>query len=58
MDLGFETKNSTSIDDYLKMIKLKTAVLIGCALKMGSIVGDTSIINQDLFGYDKFQKLT
>jgi geranylgeranyl diphosphate synthase type II len=51
MDLGFETINSTSIDDYLKMIKLKTAVLIGCALKMGSIVGDTSIINQDLF-YD------
>ena len=41
-DVHFETKIETSIEDYLKMIKLKTAVLIGCALKMGAYISDAS----------------
>jgi len=38
-DMDFETKQDVSIDQYLQMIKFKTAVLLGCSLKMGAIVG-------------------
>ena len=31
-----------SIDDYLKMIEYKTAVLVGASLQMGAIVAQTS----------------
>lgn len=41
-DIDFETKKETSIEDYLKMIKLKTGVLLGCALKMGAYVSEGS----------------
>tara|TARA_B100000989_G_scaffold259358_1_gene209521 strand:- start:963 stop:1931 length:969 start_codon:yes stop_codon:yes gene_type:complete len=41
-DIDFETKKETSIEDYLKMIKLKTGVLLGCALKMGAYVSGGS----------------
>lgn len=34
-DIDFETLSETTIEAYLEMIRLKTAVLIGCALKMG-----------------------
>ena len=37
-DIDFEERNDVTIKEYLKMIELKTAVLIGCALKMGAIV--------------------
>lgn len=39
-DMEFETKNKVSIDEYLKMVRLKTAVLIGGALKIGAIIGN------------------
>jgi geranylgeranyl diphosphate synthase, type II len=38
-DMNFETLSSVSIDDYLKMIELKTAVLLGCSLKIGALIG-------------------
>ena len=38
-DMDFETSATVSIDDYLKMIELKTAVLLGCSLKIGAIIG-------------------
>jgi len=38
-DMDFESINKVSIDDYLTMIKYKTAVLLGCSLKMGAIIG-------------------
>ena len=38
-DLDFEKNNEFNIDDYIKMTRLKTAVLIGCCLKMGAIIG-------------------
>ena len=41
-DMDFETSNTVSIDDYLKMIELKTAVLLGCSLKIGAIIGAAS----------------
>jgi len=45
LDMNFETSTTVSIDDYLKMIELKTAVLLGCSLKMGAILANASSDN-------------
>jgi geranylgeranyl diphosphate synthase, type II len=38
-DMNYETLPKVSIQQYIKMIELKTAVLLGGALKIGAIVG-------------------
>ncbi len=38
-DMDFEDTLDVSIDEYLEMIRLKTAVLIACSLKMGALIG-------------------
>lgn len=38
-DMDFETRNDVSIEEYLKMIELKTSVLIAGGLKIGAIIG-------------------
>lgn len=38
-DLDFETQLEVTQGDYLEMVRLKTAVLIGCSLKMGALIG-------------------
>ena len=38
-DVDFETQTQVSQEAYLEMIRLKTAVLVGCALKMGAVIG-------------------
>ena len=37
-DMDFETITSVSQEEYIEMIRLKTAVLVGCALQMGAII--------------------
>lgn len=37
-DMDFETQKEVSIDDYLQMIRLKTAVLLACSVKLGAIL--------------------
>ena len=37
-DMNFETRQDVSIPDYMLMIRLKTAVLIACSLKLGAIL--------------------
>ena len=37
-DMEFETREDVTREEYIEMIRLKTAVLIGCALKMGAII--------------------
>lgn len=37
-DMEFEARHRVSEQEYMDMIRLKTAVLLGCALKMGAIV--------------------
>lgn len=39
-DIDFETRDKVSIQEYLKMIEYKTAVLVGASLKMGAIVAN------------------
>lgn len=50
-DMEFESRLDVSIDEYIEMIRLKTAVLLGCALKEGAIVGGGSKDDADLL-YD------
>jgi geranylgeranyl diphosphate synthase type II len=38
-DLDFETQSEITQDEYLEMIRLKTAVLVGCSLEMGALIG-------------------
>ena len=39
LDMEFETRDDVSIEEYIEMIRLKTAVLLGGAMKLGAIVG-------------------
>ncbi len=42
MDMDFEIRQEVSIEDYIEMIRLKTAVLLGAALKFGGIIAGAS----------------
>jgi geranylgeranyl diphosphate synthase, type II len=46
-DVDFETRSDVTIAEYLKMIEYKTAVLVGAAMKMGAIVADASVSDQN-----------
>lgn len=39
-DMEFETRNDVTEDEYIEMIRLKTSVLLACALKIGAILAD------------------
>lgn len=41
-DMDFETRNNVTEDEYIEMIRLKTSVLLACALKIGAILGGAS----------------
>ena len=41
-DMDFETQKKVTISDYLEMIRLKTAVLVGHSLKTGAWIGNAS----------------
>ena len=47
-DMNFEKKNNVTLDEYLKMIHLKTAVLLGGSMQVGAIVARTSKNNTQL----------
>ncbi|MFK5878486.1 MAG: polyprenyl synthetase family protein [Flavobacteriaceae bacterium] len=42
MDIDFETRNDVTIEEYIKMISLKTSVLVAAALKMGAVIANAS----------------
>ena len=46
-DIDFETRHEVSIEEYLKMIEYKTAVLVGAAMKMGAIIANASTEDQN-----------
>ena len=39
MDMDFEKEDQVRIDEYLKMIELKTSVLVGAAMQIGALLG-------------------
>ena len=54
-DMDFENIDFVPMSDYLKMIGLKTAVLIACAAKLGAIIAEAPAQECDLlykYGYD------
>ena len=55
LDLEFESRDDVTEEEYIEMIRLKTSVLLGCALKMGAIIGEASEQDADIlyrFGTD------
>lgn len=48
LDMEFEQREDVSEQEYLEMIRLKTAVLLGCALKCGAIIADAPERDVDL----------
>lgn len=43
LDMDFEQRNDVSEEEYIEMIRLKTAVLLGFALQAGALSGGTSL---------------
>lgn len=41
-DMEFETRTDVTEDEYIEMIRLKTSVLLACAMKIGAILGGAS----------------
>jgi geranylgeranyl diphosphate synthase type II len=50
-DVDFEVRDDVTIEEYLKMIEYKTAVLVAAAMKMGAIIAEASKENANLI-YD------
>lgn len=41
-DMDFESRTDVTEEEYIEMIRLKTSVLLACALKIGAILGGAS----------------
>ena len=46
-DMTFETRNDVTEDEYIEMIRLKTSVLLACALKIGALLADAPKADAD-----------
>lgn len=46
-DMEFETRDDVSEQEYIEMIRLKTSVLLACALKIGAIMADADVEDQE-----------
>ena len=54
LDMNYEKLHMVSIPEYLKMIELKTAVLLGGSLKIGALIGGADEKNaQNLYDFGK-----
>lgn len=47
MDMDFEDRTDVNISDYIEMIRLKTAVLLGCSLQLGALVAKATDENAE-----------
>ena len=55
LDMDFESQSNVTLDEYMNMIRLKTAVLLAASLKLGAMAGGASDKDADLlyhFGID------
>jgi geranylgeranyl diphosphate synthase type II len=54
LDMDFEKTGFISLNQYLHMIELKTAVFLAASLRMGAIIGGASEENQEnIYGFGK-----
>ena len=54
IDMNFEKRNDVTVDEYIDMITLKTAVLLGCSLNLGAAVANAN--DSDLENIYEFGK--
>ena len=47
LDVEFETRNDVREEEYIEMIRLKTSVLLACAVKIGAILAGASEEDQE-----------
>lgn len=47
-DMDFESRNNVTVEEYLEMIRLKTAVLIASSLKIGALLANANKEDADL----------
>ena len=53
-DMDFENREDVTVQEYVEMISLKTAVLLGCSLKMGALLGRAKAEESDaLYNFGK-----
>ena len=45
-DMDFESRDDVSLDEYIEMIRLKTAVMPATALRLGALIAGASLENQ------------
>ena len=55
-DMDFETRNDVTEEEYIEMIRLKTSVLLACAMKIGGLLANAS--QADLINLYKFGEKT
>jgi len=48
LDMEFEDRDNVNIEEYLNMIRLKTAVVLGGALKIGALIGGAELKDANL----------
>lgn len=48
IDMEFEQRDNVTIEEYIEMIRLKTAVVLGGALKIGALIGGADNKDADL----------
>ena len=48
MDMDFETRNDVTAEEYIEMIRLKTSVLLACAVNMGALLAGATPADQQL----------
>lgn len=52
LDMDFENRTDVTVDEYMEMIRLKTSVLLACALKIGAILAGASAADtQAIYNY-------
>ena len=56
LDMDYESKEDVNMDDYLRMIELKTSVALAASLKIGALLGGGGERNQNLL-YEFGKKL-
>ncbi len=52
-DMDFETRNDVTEAEYIEMIRLKTSVLLACAMQIGGLLADAprkDLVNLYMFG--------
>ncbi len=47
MDMDFEKRETVSLAEYVRMIELKTSVLLAASLKLGAMIGGASVGNTE-----------